>query len=209
MTNFISLINHTADKFQDIIQSHTTNLQVIPTEDFGWINHRWSSSQFRLAHVERFEQPKFSVLHTVIFPHVTDPRPIFGFDIIASDTKATGLFFDFSPTVMDWGVISDKSYSEPRERPQWGEIFSSNWIACRPSWEEAQELCDLACVKLTEYLHVLSETLSSHRMYEIIQAQNKYSMCQRQNEHTTRVIRKILGEPRGSYFIEQILFPTI
>lgn len=209
MTNFIHLINQTADQFENIIESYSTNLQQIPTEDFGWTNHRWSSKQFRLAHVERFEQPKFSVLHTVIFPHVTDPRPIFGFDIIASDTKATGLFFDFSPTIEDWGPISTQEFSELRERPVWGEIFSKNWIACRPTLAEAQDICALACEKLIDYLQKLSQTTSSSRMYEIIEAQNKYSLCQRQNEHTTRVIRKILGEQQGTYFIEQILFPTV
>lgn len=209
MTNFTTLINQTADSFEQIIQEHTTNLQSIETQDFGWINHRWSSKQFRLAHVERFEQPKFSVLHTVIFPHVTDPRPIFGFDIIATDTKATGLFFDFSPTIADWGPIIDKTYSEPRTRPEWGTIFSDHWIACKPTYAEAQEICAIACEKLTYYLNQLSEIASSHQIYDIIQAQNTYSLCQRQNEHTTRVIKKILGEQQGTYFIEQILFPTV
>lgn len=209
MTNFTHLINQTANSFEQIIQDHTTNLQTIETEDFGWTNHRWSSREFRLAHVERFEQPKFSVLHTVIFPHVTDPRPIFGFDIIASDTKATGLFFDFSPTVQQWGPITDKTYSEPRERPEWGKIFSDDWIACRPTYQEAQEICSLACEKLQDYLQQLQEISSSNQIYNIIQAQNTYSLCQRQNEHTTRVIKKILGEQRGTYFIEQILFPTV
>jgi len=208
MTNFINLITQTADKFEQLIQTHCTNLTTIPTEDFGLINHRWYSKQFRLAHVERFEQPKFSVLHTVIFPHLTDPSPIFGFDIIASDTKATGLFFDFSPTVEDYGVISSNVWSEPRERPEWGTIFSEHWIACRPSFEEADTISNLACELLRKYLSELGTKTTEH-VPQVIEKQNQYSLNQRQNTHTTRVLMKILGPERGQYFVENILFPTI
>jgi hypothetical protein len=208
MSNFIELIDRTADRFEQLIVTHCDLLEEIPTEDFGWHNTRWFSRQFRLAHMERFVQPKFSVLHTVIWPHVTDPSAIFGFDIIASDTRATGVFFDFSPTVQPSEVISDQQWLEPRDRPSWGTIFSDHWIACRPTIAEAEQITDLACAKLQTYLTTLGTTVSN-RVYDIIQAQNRYSMNQRQNEHTTRVIRRILGEPRGSHFIENILFPTI
>jgi hypothetical protein len=43
----------------------------------------------------------------------------------------------------------------------------------------------------------------------VIKKQNQYSLNQRQNTHTTRVLMKILGEERGQYFVENILFPTI
>lgn len=208
MMNFVQLINHTADRFEQIIQDHTHNLQLIPTEDFGWDNQRWFSSQFRLAHVERFRQPKFSVLHMVIFPHVTDPSPIFGFDIIASDTKVTGVFFDRSPTISCWGPITDQSFGSERVRPEWGTIFSEHWIACRPNQAECEQICDLACVTLSNYLSRLGQT-QSVLVHDIVQAQNMYSVQQRKNTHTTTVIKRLLGEERGTYFINDILFPVI
>ena len=208
MTNFTTLIKSTADSFEQIVSEHTTDLQEIPTEDFGWINHRYSSQQFRLAHIERFEQPQFSVLHMVVFPHVWDPSPIFGFDIIASDRKATGVFFDQSPTLEDWGPMTQLEFTEPRDRPEWGTIFSPNWIACRPSFEETEVITDLACSTLRTYLSRLGQT-PSPMVDQIKEAQNNYSLNQRKNEHTTRVLLKILGPDRGQYFIENILFPTI
>lgn len=208
MTNFISLINQTADKFESIIQSHTKNLQQIPTEDFGWENTRWFSQQFRLAHVERFRQPKFSVLHMVIFPHIMDPSPIFGFDIIASDTKVTGVFFDRSPTVECWGPLTDQSFGAERIRPEWGTIFSDHWIACRPTYAECEQICALACDTLINYLGRLGEN-QSVKVHDIMRGQNTYSMRQRENIHTTTVIRKLLGDERGTYFINEILFPII
>lgn len=208
MTNFVELVQHTANQFERIIQDTCDNLQEIPTEDYGWRNTRWFSRQFRLAHMERFDQPKFSVLHMVIFPHVTDPSPIFGFDVIATDHKITGIFFDRSPTVECWGEISPQVWQSPRERPDWGHIFSPHWIACRPTESEAVMICELAVQVLTDYLHRLNQT-HSHKMSQIIQAQNSYSINQRQNEHTTRVIKKILGVERGEQFINEILFPVI
>lgn len=206
--SFTKLIRKTADRFEALIQEYCTHLQEIPTEDFGWCNHRWSSYQFRLAHVERFEQPNFSVLHTVIFPHVIDPSHIFGFDIIASDHKATGLFFDFSPTILPTVPLSTKTWNEPRERPEWGDIFSPHWIACRPNYQEADLISEMACAYLRTHLKTLG-TKSTPRVHDVIQAQNHYSLQQRKNTHTTRVIIKLLGEEKGNHFIENILFPTI
>lgn len=208
MINFVDLINQTADRFDEIIRTCSSNLQEIPTEDFGWENMRWFSTQFRLAHVERFRQPKFSVLHTVIFPHVMDPSPIFGFDIIASDTKVTGVFLDRSPTITCWGALSDQSFGVERMRPEWGTIFSDHWIACRPDHAQAEQICDLACDILMDYLGRLGEQ-HSVRVHDIMQAQNQYSLQQRKNTHTTAVIRKLLGEHRGTHFINDILFPVI
>jgi hypothetical protein len=207
MTNFVQLINSTADRFESIIQSHSHYLDQIPTEDFGWTNTRWHSREFRLAHVERFQQPQFAVLHTVIWPHVSDPSPIFGFDIIASEKKATGVFYDLSPTVDPVTKFCDLQLSEPRDRPSWGHIFSEHWIACRPSFEEAEAICAHACTTLVSYLQNLPKP--SPLLHQIVHAQNNYSLMQRQNEHTTRVIKKILGESRGTHFVENILFPTI
>jgi hypothetical protein len=208
MSNFVQLVKQTAQRFEHIITTTSTNLSEIDTEDFGWVNHRWFSQQFRMAHVERFEQPKFVVLHTVIFPHITDPSPIFGFDIIASDTKATGLFFDLSPTVLSSKPISNITWSEPRQRPEWGSIFGEHWIACRPTYDEAETICNLACEVLETHIKDLGTTHSSD-LHHIVKAQNNYSTNQRKNEHTTRVILKLLGDERGQHFINNILFPII
>jgi hypothetical protein len=206
--SLIDLIDRTADRFEAIIETESGQVHEIPTEDFGWQNRRWFGERFRLAHVERFRQPRFSVLHTVIFPHVMDPSPIFGFDIIASDTKVTGIFFDRSPTLACWGPMSDKTYGTERKRPDWGTIFSDHWIACRPSVSEAEEICDLACDVLCDYAKRVNGTCTP-RVHDIIQAQNTYSLQQRKNVHTTTVIRKLLGEERGTHFINEILFPVI
>ena len=206
--NFIDVIKNTADCLENILVSQSDVLETLPTEDFGWSNMRYASKQFRLAHIERFVQPQFAVLHMVVWPYVNDPCPIFGFDIIASETKATGLFFDLSPTVETWGPLCDRQFEHVRDRPEWGSIFSPHWIACRPSLEEAQYVSVCAQDWLTKLMATLS-TRSHVDVHGIVQAQNAYSINQRRNEHTTRVILKLLGPQRGQHFIENILFPTI
>jgi Ferredoxin-dependent bilin reductase len=207
-TNFRELIQQLADKFERIIQNDSTDLESLPTEDFGWSNKRWQSKKFRLAHLELFQQPRFSVLHMVIWPHIWDPSAIFGFDIIASDHKSTGLFFDLSPTVGSSQRITGIEWKEPRDKPVWGDIFSDHWIACRPDLDEAIAISELACVELKKYIYNLGMT-SSLDILSIIEAQNRYSIGQRQNIHTTKAVENILGKERGKYFVEQILFPTI
>jgi phycocyanobilin:ferredoxin oxidoreductase len=208
MTHLTDIVRDIADSFEQVIHTHSTNLQLMPTEDYGWSNKRWFSSQFRLAHMERFEQPKFSVLHMVIWPHVTDPSEIFGFDVIASDKLVTGLFWDLSPTILPSKRFCEETFSEPRELPSWGTIFSEHWVACRPNKAELLRIGELATTCLVTHIQQLG-TRSTHEVGRVIQAHNNYSLQQRQNEHTTRVILKLLGPERGSQFINQILFPTV
>ena len=40
---------------------------------------------------------KLWMMHLCIYPKVSDPSPIYGFDIIAGPNKVTGAFHDFSP----------------------------------------------------------------------------------------------------------------
>lgn len=208
MIKLTEMVSQIADEFEQVIETHSENLQLIPTEDYGWSNKRWFSKQFRLAHIERFEQPKFSVLHMVIWPHITDPSAIFGFDVIASDKLVTGLFWDLSPTICATEKFCDMVWSEPRTRPEWGHIFSNHWVACKPTPDELQSIHVLAVNCLKQHLTQLGTT-QTHRILDVIQAQNNYSLNQRQNEHTTRVIQKLLGPEKADEFINQILFPVI
>ena len=208
MTSLTDIVSHIADEFEHVIKTHSMNLQHIPTEDYGWSNDRWFSTQFRLAHIERFTQPKFSVLHMVIWPHVTDPSAIFGFDVIASDKLVTGVFWDLSETVEPTHKFCDQIYSEPRPRPVWGDMFSPHWVSCRPTRSELLDIQVRATQVLKLHMNQLG-TRQTHKVREVITAQNHYSLQQRQNTHTTRVIQNLLGAERGEQFIKEILFPTI
>ena len=178
----------------------------IPTPEYGWENHRYRSQRFRLAHVEIFNQDRFCVIHCCVFPHVTDPSPIFGFDAIAGESKITGAFLDLSPTVLQTDPFLQIDVERPRERPEWGDIFSPHWLACRPTLDEMQSIGDEAVRVLTCYLATLGAIGDTNA---IISMQNRYCMNQRQNPHTAKALSNLLGPERATEFMENILFPTV
>ena len=208
MTNFIKLLDKTARRLKTRIES-VPGVGIIPTEDYGWENYRWASPSFRIAHLEIFNQNKFLVVHLCIFPHGDDPRPIFGFDVIAGESKVTGVFMDLSPTVLPSKPFSNLDFIKSRDRPEWGDIFSEHWIACRPNESEMIAIADEAERVLKAYLDTLTTTMHDQRIEQIIAAQNHYCTQQRKNEHTVKAVKNLLGEERANKFITEVLFPTV
>lgn len=204
--NFITYLDEVARDFCTIIAAQP-NSETVPTKDYGWENHRWTSPQFRMAHVEIFNQDRFMVVHCCVFPHVTDPSPIFGFDVIAGESKVTGLFWDLSPTVLSSQPFTTLPIERPRQRPEWGDIFGENWIACRPTGEEMTAIADDAKSVLAGYLGKLSP--NTHQPDAIIAAQDRYCIQQRKNEHTVKAIKNLLGDELAMEFMTTVLFPTV
>lgn len=204
MSNFITALEKLADQFNYQIKSVNGAIPVY-TEDFGWDNYRYTSPIYRLAHVEKFVQEKFAVVHVCIFPHINDPSPIFGFDVIAGEKKATGLFFDLSPTVTPGKKFTNITVKTEREKPEWGDIFSDHWIACRPSFEEFTIIADEAVRVLDQYLMSLNQEKVYHQ--PVIEAQNRYCINQKQNIHTFSALKNLLGPERAQIFMNTVLFP--
>lgn len=207
MKNYIELLDETARKLDDIIRSEPDAVPM-ETPDYGWENHRYSSPRYRLAHVEIFNQDRFMVVHTCVFPHADDPAPIFGFDVIAGENKVTGVFLDLSPSVNDPGRFHDLAFKQQRERPDWGDIFSQNWIACRPDREEILAIIDEAQRLLRKYLvEIVGKEKADPT--DVKRGQNRYCEQQRRNEHTYKALKNLIGEQRARQFMDEILFPTI
>ena len=203
--NHIDLIISIAERLNNLIkQQH--QVYYMSTEDFGWTNYRYRSPKFRLAHIEIFNQDKFCVVHCCVFPHKNDPAPIYGFDVIAGENKITGVFLDLSPVALPCAPFTDIVVERERERPEWGDIFSPHWLACRPSYEEMTKIGDEAIRVLTVYLSDLGDVGVQR---DIITAQNHYCRQQQRNPHTKRALVNLLGEERADYFMQTILFPTI
>ena len=203
--NFINYLDEVARDFCKIIAAQP-NSETVPTKDYGWENHRWTSPQFRMAHVEIFNQDRFMVVHCCVFPHVTDPAPIFGFDAIAGESKVTGLFFDLSPTVSKTAPFCNIQGLVNRDRPEWGNIFSENWIACRPTPDQLEEIGTDAIRVLGEYLPSLAQDHSEP--VTVAAAQDRYCLQQRKNEHTRRAVKNLLGDELAEEFMTTVLFPT-
>lgn len=206
MINFITALTTLADQFDYQLRSVTGAIPVY-TEEYGWDNYRYTSPIYRLAHVEKFVQEKFAVVHVCVFPHIDDPSPIYGFDVIAGEQKATGLFFDLSPTILPGRKFTDLAVATERKKPEWGDIFSDHWIACRPSFEEFSVIADESIRVLDQYLmNLCKEKVSSG---QVIEAQNRYCRQQKQNTHTFAALKNLLGIDRANKFMNTVLFPEI
>ncbi len=52
----------------------------------GWVNRVWTSSNYRRAHIDVVDARSTKglwMMHCCVFPHIHNPAPIFGFDVIA------------------------------------------------------------------------------------------------------------------------------
>lgn len=183
----------------------------LETEDFGWENYRYESPMFRLAHVERYFKDGLIVAHVTCIPHVNNPSPIFGFDIVGSEKtgKISGAFVDWSPTLYDkrWHYTR---WSSARVLPEWATVFSDDFLAIRPNENEHDQLFDFAYGALCHYFETLNKSTVSNdpKVVELIrEKQTEYCEKQASNPRTFAALKQQLGEERARHFMENILFP--
>ena len=117
----------------------------------GWINRVWTSKDYRRAHVDVVDARETKglwMMHCCIFPHIHNPSPIFGFDVIAGKNKITGCFYDYSAAgdaehpMMDWfGVEVEKlEWRKTRELPDWARLIFSKHMVAAGNVSEPHEL---------------------------------------------------------------------
>jgi len=186
---------------------------------FPWVNHLWRGAAFRRAHldvVDASDTHKLFMMHLCIFPHVNDPSPIYGFDLIAGPNKVTGAFHDFSPVAGDTPLdtyfaqrSAQKRWSKERQLPHWAQqIFSGRMVAAGniQDPDELRELLDFAKENLAHYLATLGKPTRGDYTNE----HNNYCHWQKQNPHTPRVMTALGFEPEVvSEFIQKCLFPEV
>lgn len=192
--------------------------------DYSWFNKVYSSfPKFRRAHVEvldRREKNNMWIMHTTIFPHVDDDAPIFGFDIVCTGNKVSGVFHDFSVTVnpehklmkLFAERVNSLKWKKERELPEWGKaIFSQNMIAAggSTSEEELQQIIDVCVSNLDMYLEHVGD--SSLLTFEgSIIAQNKYCQYQKMNPYPVKMLMAFgLTKEQAENFVNNHLFPEM
>jgi len=203
--NCIDKVDSIARRLNFILQQQH-GAYLLPTHEYGWENFQYRSPKFRLGHVQIFKQEKFAAIHCCVFPHGVDPAPIYGFDVVAGENKVTGVFMDLSPTVKETNPFTNINVGRIRDRPEWGDIFSPHWLACRPSLEELDIVGNEAVKVLIQYLPTLGDLGDQSA---IIAGQNRYCLKQRQNQHTRKALTNILGANGAEEYMSTVLFPTI
>jgi len=188
----------------------------------GWVNKVWASSIYRRAHidvVDARDSKGLWMMHCCIFPHLHNPAPIFGFDVIAGKNKITGCFYDYSPSadrehpMLDWFADEAQKleWNKTRKLPDWAErIFSGSMVAAGNVSEEHElaQIFTIAQQGVDHYLASVGET--NKTAVSCLEAQNYYCQNQKQNPHTPKVMVSLgLSEEDVRVFIQDCLFPEI
>jgi phycocyanobilin:ferredoxin oxidoreductase len=188
----------------------------------GWVNRVWTGDRYRRAHidvVDARDSKGLWMMHCCIFPHIHNPAPIYGFDVIAGKNKITGCFHDYSKAgdpehpMMEWFAdeVNKLDWNRTRKLPDWAErIFSPSMVAAGnvQDEEELEQIFAMARTTLQHYLESVSET--NNTANNTTEAQNYYCENQKQNPHTPRVMVSLgLSEEDVQHFIQECLFPEI
>jgi len=188
----------------------------------GWVNRVWSGDLYRRAHidvVDARETKGLWMMHCCIFPHLHNPAPIFGFDVVAGKNKITGCFYDYSPAgdsehpMLDWFADEAQKleWNKTRKLPDWAErIFSTSMIAAGnvSKEEELEQIFAMARHGVDHYLSTVGET--NNTAVSTKEAQNYYAQNQKMNPHTPKVMVSLgLSEDDVQHFIHECLFPEI
>jgi hypothetical protein len=188
----------------------------------GWVNRVWTSDKYRRAHVDVVDARLTKglwMMHCCVFPHLHNPAPIFGFDVIAGARKITGCFYDYSPSgdskhpMIQWFAeeTSDFEWNKTRKLPDWAERIFSPYMVAAGNVQDEQELSQIfgmAEIGIKHYLATVGDTNNTVRSTK--EAQNYYAQNQKQNPHTPRVMVSLgLSEDDVKVFIQDCLFPEI
>ena len=181
----------------------------------------YSSMRYRRAHisiVDARETKKLYLLHVTVFPHLNDPSPIYGFDIVCGPTKVSGAFHDFSiagdPESPMWLWFNAKvhglEWNKPRELPDWGkQIFSKAMVAIGAVGEqELDEFIRIGLETLDFYLKTVG--IEQQDVADFHMAQNRYCHYQKQNPRTPASLQHLgFTAEEAADYVQTKLFPEI
>lgn len=184
-------------------------------------NRCYQTRQFRKLHLELAQVgDRLNILHCVMFPRPNYPLPIFGVDLVGSNKGISAAIVDLSPVTRN--RLLPKSYryilanlfpvefSQPRDLPPWGSIFSEFCLFIRPIDAEEEGLF-LKRVKqfLTLHCQMAINTrpvTSQEKKAELLTGQRFYCNQQQQNDKTRRVLENSLGKSWTDRYMNTMLF---
>ncbi len=219
-----------------IEETWTRYLDLVPydiPEDLGYVegnlegeklvieNRCYQTRQFRKLHLELAQVgDRLDILHCVMFPHPNYPLPILGVDLVGSQKGISAAIADLSPVTRDrllpkayryvLANLLPVKFSQPRDLPVWGSIFSEFCLFIRPIDTKEEELF-LKRVKQFLILHCqmaanTRSVTSQFKQAELLAGQRHYCTQQQQNDKTRRVLEKSLGKAWTDRYMSTMLF---
>lgn len=183
-------------------------------------NRCYSAPPFRKMHLELAKVGRnLDILHCVMFPDIAYGLPMFGCDIVAGRDQISAAIADLSPTnpggelpenyVQAINAIPQPEFSQARDLPIWGDIFSPYCLFIRPAdpLEEArflewvQNLLTLHCQQ-SQTAIALSTEEQELNWY----GQQRYCIKQQNNDKTRRVLEKAFEPAWADRYMTTVLF---
>lgn len=226
------LIHQLADRIESTWQQHLDLSPYDLPEELGYVEGRlegeklvienrcYQTPQFRKIHLELAKVGNMlDILHCVMFPRPEYALPMFGCDLVGGRGQISAAIADLSPLNSDriltdnyrqaLGALPTPQFSQPRDLPEWGDIFSEFCLFIRPSnpEEESQFLARIEQIMEIHCLEAAKATpVSVEQQAEIIAAQHYYCTKQQQNDKTRRVLEKAFGQEWAENYMTSVLF---
>ena len=180
----------------------------------------FSARGFRKMHLELASiGPGLNILHAVMFPDPCWDLPLFGCDLVAARGQVSAAVVDLSPTAevlppslnQQLQALPRPEFSEPRQLPPWGDIFSSAVCFIRPRGvEEEKKFLQLSVsylrILLDEAKRISPDPPDHPATLKRKAAQIHYCSQQQCNDKTRRVLAKAFGETWADDYIRDVLF---
>lgn len=212
------------------------NLELSPypiPEDLGYIegqlegdrlfieNRCFQTPQFRKLHLELAQVGNaLDILHCVMFPRSDYNLPIFGADLVGGRGGISAAIADLSPVSSDRSLpelyradlegLPTLTFSQARDLPPWGYIFSDFCLFIRPtSFEEEEAFLTRIQTMLSLHCRLATQTQpvkSEQEAVAILAGQQQYCTQQQQNDKTRRVLEKSFGEAWAERYMTTMLF---
>ncbi len=226
------LIRQLADSIEAAWHKHLDLSPYHLPEELGYVEGRlegekltienrcYQTPQFRKMHLELAKVGNMlDILHCVMFPRPEYDLPMFGCDLVGGRGQISAAIADLSPVHSDHSLpvsynpalseLPALNFSQPRELPEWGNIFSEFCIFIRPTSPEEETLF-LKRVQAFLEIHctnaIASVPVSPEMVTQIIAGQHNYCTKQQQNDKTRRVLEKAFGSEWAENYMTTVLF---
>lgn len=227
-------IHQLADCIESVWQRHLNLSPYHLPADLGYVEGRlegeklvienrcYQTPEFRKLHLELAKVGTgLDILHCVMFPRPDYPLPMFGADLVGGRGQISAAIADLSPTSADRSLpdtyrealsaLPAANFSEPRELPGWGDIFSEFCLFVRPQGEaENQQFIDRVAAFLEIHCQqAIATSATPDEQATIIAGQRYYCTKQQQNDKTRRVLEKAFGHDWAEYYMTHVLFDIV
>jgi phycocyanobilin:ferredoxin oxidoreductase len=201
-------------------------------DEFGYIEGRlegqklvienrcYQTPQFRKLHLEIARVgDKLDILHCVMFPRPDYALPMFGTDIVGARGQISAAIADLSPISQDrvlpsgyradLSALPQPNFSQPRDLPNWGDIFSEFCLFVRPmNLEEEAMFLDRAEGFLAIHCQqaIAAHPVSVIEQTQVLAGQRYYCEKQQRNDKTRRVLESAFGTEWADRYMTTVLF---